>query len=126
MDKIIPEPNTGCWLWTAFCMDNGYGQFTFGGKHYLAHRASYTHFNGVIPEEKQIDHICKVRCCVNPDHLEAVTCRENLLRGETVTAHHATKNACDNGHPYTAENTRVWKGIRICRACHRQRARKVA
>jgi hypothetical protein len=75
---------------------------------------------GKIPEGLQIDHLCRVRECANPAHLEAVTCRENLLRGDTVTAHNANKTHCVNGHEYTPENTAITRdGCRRCRICHR-------
>jgi hypothetical protein len=79
-----------------------------------------------------IDHLCRVRHCVNPDHLEAVTCRENLLRGETLQAANVAKTECPQGHPYDEENTYVYpNGRRDCRtcnaaACARYRARKAA
>lgn len=76
------EPNTGCWLWLRCVNHHGYGSLGFGGKTYLAHRFSYEKFNGPIPAGYEIDHLCRVRCCVNPQHLEAVTNRENVIRGK--------------------------------------------
>ena len=89
-----------------------------------AHRVSYRAAKGGIPDGLQIDHKCRVRCCINPDHLEAVTQRENLLRGIGWAAINAKKMFCDNGHEFTEENTRYYvrkdggQGRR-CRQCHR-------
>lgn len=74
-----------CWLWQGSLYDNGYGRFCPGGrsKNMRAHRFSYEHFNGPIPDGLQIDHTCEERACVNPAHLEAVTGQENIIRGHT-------------------------------------------
>lgn len=77
LNKVSPEPNSGCWLWTGACRSMEYG--SFNGT--LAHRYSYQTFVGPIPNGLQIDHLCRVHCCVNPAHLEAVTASENSLRG---------------------------------------------
>lgn len=81
LDKITPEPNSGCWLWTGFVHPSGYGVIRTGNKNTYAHRCSYELFVGAVPEGLQLDHICRVRCCVNPAHLEPVTPQENVLRG---------------------------------------------
>ncbi len=111
----------GCWLWTDVLQANGYGSIGVGGrsgKKLLAHRISYEISHGPIPEGLQIDHLCRVRNCVNPSHLEAVTNRVNGLRGESFCAHHARKTHCPNGHAYDTENTIEKKnGSRACRAC---------
>ena len=131
--KWIPEPNTGCWLWVGTTSPNGYGRFWSKGRLAYAHRHAYERWVGPIPDGLQLDHLCRVRCCVNPGHLEAVTCRENLLRGETFQAANAAKTHCIRGHEFTPENTHVRKGggrdCRTCRAaadCARYRARKAA
>ena len=80
-----------------------------------AHRAAYELFVGPIPSGYEIDHLCRVRDCVNPDHLEAVTRRENLLRGDTFAATHAAKTECPRGHPY---DTITAQGARRCSICH--------
>ena len=94
-----------------------------------AHRVSYELFRGPIPDGLQIDHLCRIRHCVNPDHLEAVTQRENILRGTSPSAKAAARDACINGHPYTPENTKLFRGDRQCRTCqltwHRQNRRKL-
>ncbi len=79
--KYTVEPNTGCWLWTAHVVKGGYGRFR-DGRMVLAHRWSYEHFNGPIPAGEEVDHLCRVRSCVNPQHLEAVTHVINVNRGD--------------------------------------------
>jgi hypothetical protein len=115
----IPEPNSGCWLWLGALSRNGYaktGSAAFSSV--LVHRASYEAYIGPIARDKQIDHLCRVRCCVNPDHLEAVTQKINVLRGVGPTARNAKATHCPVGHEYTPENTIVRpKNRRGCRLC---------
>lgn len=106
-DRVFPEPNSGCWLWLGNCSYQGYGSFSSGGKNRPAHRWSYERFVGLIPAGLVIDHLCRVRCCVNPDHLEPVSNRENILRGYGAPALNATKTHCIHGHEFTPENTRI-------------------
>ena len=100
-EKYIPEPNSGCWLWTA-STSNGYGIIKVRGRFRGAHRVSYEIYRGAIPPGFVTDHLCRVPCCVNPDHLEVVTIGENVRRGDN---HHRRKTACKRGHPFTPENT---------------------
>jgi hypothetical protein len=83
----------------------------------MAHRWAYESEVGPIPIGLTLDHLCKVRRCVRPDHLEAVTLQENLLRGLTFQASNAAKTRCPRGHPYTAQNTRHHCGSRHCKTC---------
>lgn len=78
-----PEPNSGCFLWTGCATPAGYGMLTATalGERY-AHRVAYIVHRGPIPPGLTIDHLCRTRCCVNPDHLEVVPLRENILRGK--------------------------------------------
>lgn len=108
----------GCWTWAGTIDQDGYGSFSLGSRgHRRAHRLSYEHFVGPIPEGLTIDHLCRNRACVNPAHMEPVTNRENVLRGEGITAELARQTACKHGHEFTPENTYLWRGKRICRAC---------
>lgn len=111
----------GCWLWTGYLAHGGYGHVSeggAGGRRLLVHRASYETFVGPIPDGLSIDHLCRVRHCINPQHLEAVPIRVNILRGDTRAAANSVKTHCPQGHAYDAVNTRVTpKGYRVCRAC---------
>ena len=122
--KYIPEPNSGCWLWTGAHNGNGYPVISIarngkGGKNAYAYRLSYEWAKGPIPPDKEIDHLCRIRWCVNPDHLEAVTHRVNMLRGNTVAAFHAQKTECKRGHPFTADNVYFTANGKGCVACRR-------
>ena len=117
-----------CWLWTGADNGDGYGRAHIGGVRKYAHRASFEFFNGPIPEDLQIDHLCRNRRCVNPLHLEPVVQRTNLLRGDGPPAHNAVKDACVRGHEFTPENTRIEvrpgrNSARQCKACDKIRRR---
>lgn len=88
--------DAGCWLWRGAVDPTGYGRFFLDGRMDYAHRAAYRLLVGPIPEGLDIDHLCRVRACVNPQHLEAVTRRENLLRGDTLTRAHVEGRDCGN------------------------------
>ncbi|MFI0233133.1 HNH endonuclease signature motif containing protein [Streptomyces sp. NPDC017086] len=121
-----------CWLWTAHKGGGGYGRFKVEGRMVPAHRVAYELASGVIPDGFELDHLCRVRHCVNPAHLEPVTGRENTLRGQSPSAQHAIKTHCANGHPFNSSNTYLRPtGGRACRACRRAavyayKARKIA
>lgn len=112
---------SGCWEWTASKVHDGYGWFSEGGHNVRAHRWAYEQFRGPIAPNMTIDHLCKNRGCVNPAHLEAVSIRENLLRGDTFQAANSQKTHCPQGHPYDKANTRYKKRrdglVRICKVC---------
>ena len=128
LERSIPEPNTGCWLWLGAIMPNGYGRQSRGrgrvGKVGYAHRVSYEAFVGPIPVGLEIDHKCRQRACVNPQHLEPVTSRVNQLRGDSASGKNARKTHCDKGHEFTDANTyRPPRGTsRQCRKCIAARA----
>lgn len=108
-----------CWEWVAAKFPPGYGQFAVGPpwRRVMAHRWAYEDQIGPIPEGLQLDHLCRNRSCVNPAHLEPVTQRENILRGESMSAVHARQTHCIHGHEFTPENTYPTKTGRRCRAC---------
>jgi hypothetical protein len=128
-DKIVHDPATDCWNWTAYRGPGGYGRFSVDGPMRMAHRVSYTFFVGPVPGGKQIDHLCRNRGCVNPDHLEPVTNYENVVRGESG-AKQAARTHCPQGHEYAGKNLIVnTNGARVCRECQnaaqrRQNAKK--
>lgn len=111
----IQISETGCWLWTGYVSERGYGRIGARGKTVSAHRWTYNLFKGEIPEGLDLDHLCRVRHCVNPDHLEAVTRSENTIRG----AHpNRMKTHCLRGHPFDLANTvRPYKKNPTWRRC---------
>ena len=118
--KIEPEPNTGCWLWTGTLNGRGYGLIKFDGRNIYAHRYVFERLVGPIPPGLELDHLCKVHCCVNPTHLEPTTHRENCLRGVSFSAINARKTTCHNGHPLSGDNlvqSALRRGGRTCRIC---------
>ena len=122
--KIIPVPESGCWLWMGATNQLGYGSFFVAGRVLKAHRFSYETFVGPLVEGLCIDHLCRVRCCVNPSHLELVTNRVNALRGSGWAAFLAAKTHCKRGHEFTKDNTYVYSyrpNRRNCRACRADR-----
>lgn len=121
--RVVPEPNSGCWLWTWYTV-NGYGRLTVKRRTWPAHRFFYTNLVAPVPPELQMDHLCRTECCVNPDHLEPVTPRENTLRSKGPAALAARQTQCKYGHVYTAESVRInSEGHRYCRICERVRHR---
>lgn len=118
------EKTESCWLWTANQIHDGYGSFWLGGKMQLAHRVSYEALVGPIRKGLGLDHLCRVRHCVNPKHLEPVTNRENLMRGETLAAAQSLRTHCPQGHAYSLENTYVNRGKRYCRECKKRHKRE--
>ena len=110
----------GCWHWTASKNVGGYGIFRFEGHNQVAHRVSYRMFVGPIPEGLELDHLCRNRGCVNPDHLEPVTRIENQIRGNANWVINARKTHCKWGHPFDDDNTyqrRSGDGFRQCKQC---------
>lgn len=126
VEKVVVAPS-GCHEWTAYRGNGGYGRFYLDGRGALAHRWAYEHYRGPIPEGLQIDHLCRNRRCVNPDHLEPVTASENVLRGsvrEAAQARSARITHCPKGHEYTEENTYMTGGGRSCWTCKRANRRQ--
>ena len=121
-DKVVLCEVNGCWLWTGRDNGKGYCTFKLNGNNEYCHRFSYTIFVGPIAEGLEIDHLCRVRRCCNPSHLEAVTPAVNQSRsllGARANAgmYQKSKTHCPQGHAYTAENTYIWNGFRQCNTC---------
>ena len=108
-----------CWNWTAGVDGRGYGAFKLNGRQLGAHVVAYRRLVGPIPEGLVLDHLCRNPRCVNPDHLEPVTQRENVVRGEAPAATNARKTHCKRGHEFTPENTIDHPRGRNCRECGR-------
>lgn len=121
--KVVVEGD--CWRFTGG-LKNGYGQIRDdAGVLRRAHRAAYELLVGAVPAGMDLDHLCRNRACVNPDHLEVVTRLVNLLRGDGWVGRNARKAACLRGHPLSGPNLYITReGWRQCRTCKRARARK--
>lgn len=112
-----------CWLWTGSKTPAGYGHINIRSHWFYAHRLSYEmRYGARIMEGRTLDHLCRTPSCVNPEHLEPVSDRENILRGGNAAAKNAQKTHCGTcGRPFDQENTRIsLKGNRSCRACNRR------
>lgn len=108
----------GCWLWTAGTDCGGYGVFRLNGKIRKAHRVSYEMAYGAIPNGLTLDHLCRTRRCVRPEHLEAVSLKTNILRGAAPSAINARKTECNRGHVFNEANTYAFRSNRQCRLCY--------
>lgn len=121
-----------CMLYGGSINTDGYGIILANGKQYRAHRIMYENWTKSSLGELYCDHLCRVRSCINPDHIEPVDNVTNIMRGEAPSAQNARKTHCSEGHEFTGRNLRVnKKGWRICRACaaawqKRNRARRRA
>lgn len=112
-----------CWEWVGATSNQGYGHFRGQGERY-AHRVVWTELVGPIPPGFTIDHLCRNRGCVNPDHLEPISALENVRRGFAPSMRNARKTHCKRGHQFTPDNTRYeGDGSRHCRTCEQQRVR---
>ena len=130
--KIKKDMNgEGCWRWTGkIAKDTGYGHFAAystehqKNRYFLAHRFSCEFIaNRCIPENMTIDHLCRNKWCVNPEHLEVVSLKENILRGNSVGAINAKKTHCKWGHLFSEDNIYIHpkRGSRLCKKCQKRR-----
>lgn len=119
LSLIDRREDDDCWNWQGTVHSSGYGNIQHRGEKWRAHRLIYTLLHGPIPEGLDLDHLCRNRRCVNPNHLEPVTRGENVRRGKALITH------CPYGHPYSGDNLAVWRGRdgthRRCRACERRK-----
>lgn len=122
MDKVSIDPETGCMLWTGSMLPNGYGQVGWRNRLWVAHRAFWVFSGKPDPKGFDLDHLCRNRACINPDHLEMVSRSENLRRGFIA-------RGCVNGHPYREDDFSIVnrsdgsQELR-CKVCHRERNRR--
>lgn len=131
---VFPVTESGCWIWMGSLNLQGYGQYTNRRRLYsskLAHRISYEDRFGPIKDGLVLDHLCRIPCCINPDHQEPVTTAINLSRGFGAAYQHRNKTHCKYGHSmddaYLSKardengkrtGPKIW---RDCRTCHRLR-----
>lgn len=123
LSKIAHCPTTGCWLWLGTMLSRGYGVFKWRAQPHLAHRISLRFAGREIKPSLTVDHLCRTKSCVNPDHLEVVSVRENLLRApNSPSTKNLQKSHCKNGHPLFGENLLVvprpsGRTERWCKTC---------
>lgn len=137
--KVDKRGADECWPWLGAKTSAGYGHIWVGpaGGTMLAHRVAYLMQTGSIPDGLDLDHLCHAadekcsndqdcphRSCVNPRHSAPTTRRTNVLRGHTVPRANAAKTHCVREHEFTPDNTRMYRGSRVCRECARVRHRK--
>lgn len=119
---IDDTDRSGCWIWQRSVNGSGYARANWNGRQVSVHRVTYELLRGPIPDGLQLDHLCRVRHCVNPWHCEPVTNRENSLRSTAPggPGENFRKTHCPRGHEYSPENTYYRKGrLRECLACRR-------
>lgn len=122
-DKVIPEPNSGCWLWLGATNGVDYGRSSINGEDVYAHRLAYESLVGNIPAGLVIDHLCRNTLCCNPAHLEPVTVGENNRRGEGFAGQFSRTTHCPQGHAYQGDNIMLHGKGRDCRECDRARSK---
>jgi hypothetical protein len=131
MKFVVPITECGCLIWMGALNNGGYGNYTNRRGLYssrLSHRIAYEDKHGPIPDGLVLDHLCRIRCCVNPDHLEPVTHAVNLSRGFGAAYQHRNKSLCKKGHQLSGANIMPRRsegaGWRRCRECEKIRRKK--
>lgn len=112
-----------CWIWIGCVLKGGYGVFEVRGRSLCAHRVSFLLSGKRLSKKLTLDHLCRNRRCVNPDHLEAVSMRVNALRGFGAPAVNARKTHCVRGHELAGTNLYPYEGVRLCKRCQNIRTR---
>lgn len=126
--KSVEVPFSGCWIWMGCVSSDGYSQIN--QKPWSGHKSAYIAANGDVPEGLEIHHKCNVRCCVNPDHLEAVTHLENIRASSLMGSYNRNKTHCKRSHEFTIENTYIENAptkrgyARKCRTCNQAKNRR--
>lgn len=119
---------TDCWNWTGSFDKDGYGKYgsktDWVPKSYRASRLFYEQLKEPIPQGKVLDHLCRNRKCVNPEHLEVVTNKENILRGDGLASQNAKKTHCVRNHPLSGNNLLLHDGHRRCKTCQRENEKR--
>ena len=126
----VSEQADGCWAWTGHT-NNGYGRVTRYFRNFYAHRYSLLQHGIEVPADREVDHLCRNRRCVNPSHLEIVTTSVNIVRSlpykdtGRLGRWHLAKTHCPQGHPYGGDNLYIrTDGGRECRTCRRAHVRR--
>lgn len=125
MARRVTQDANGCLIFDGTPTNSGYGLFYDGTKERLVHRWAYEHHYGPIPAGLVINHLCRQKMCVNPEHLEAVTQRENTRYSDSQLGIRSAATHCPQGHAYTPDNL-VKNTHRKCKTCHREKARAQA
>lgn len=121
-DRTMPIPESGCYVWMGALGTHGYGRIRISGRIFRVHNVAYELLVGSIQAGLLLDHLCRVRACWRPEHLEPVTNRENIMRGTGITAINAKKTHCHRGHALSGANLGTFKSGRYCRECQRARS----
>jgi hypothetical protein len=117
----VPNQPSCCWEWTGALTDRGYAEVSLDGLVFKSHRVAYSDLIESVPTDKMIDHLCRNRKCVNPDHLQIASDKMNVRTGFSPSGVHARKTHCPQGHPYDNVNTYWWNGTnRQCKTCKRE------